>query len=299
MFNTEIFPSTFIYIIIFTVLLLVGAINLIQKWNKTDRNYYLKYTALWLSGLIYNLVEGLLPDKNFPIAILPQNIIAWTIGIVVAYHYLVFLKTEYHVEFHKKNIPLNTIGMVALLLFVLLFILPYTITKSIEQSRVFFVAFFLIALFIANLFFVRQLYKRVKKEQNIFLKIHSFNGILGFIGLFSLPFTIMAFGDNQLIEQTAFSFGFFAVSIDYFFYYKRKEEFKKTVSFENLTNREGEILKIMLENPELKYSQLSDILNISEKTLSTHLSNIYKKTDLNSKKDIEELSEGFRRSVVA
>lgn len=299
MFNTEIFPSTFIYIILFTVLLLVGVINLIQKWDKSDRNYYLKYTALWTSGLMYNLVEGLLPDKNFPLGILPQNIIAWTVGIVVAYHFLVFLKTEYHVEFLKKDIPMNTIGMVALLLFVLLFILPYTITKSIEQSRVFFVAFFLIVLFIANLFFVRQLYQRMKKEANIFLKIHSFNGILGFVGLFSLPFTILAFGDNQVIEQTAFSFGFFAVSFDYFFYHKRKEEFKKTISFENLTNRESEILKVMLENPELKYAQISDMLNISEKTLSTHLSNIYKKTDINSKKDIEELSEGFRKSVVA
>ncbi|WP_410691147.1 LuxR C-terminal-related transcriptional regulator [Chryseobacterium sp. SIMBA_038] len=41
------------------------------------------------------------------------------------------------------------------------------------------------------------------------------------------------------------------------------------------------------------------MLNISEKTLSTHLSNIYRKTELNSKKDIEELSEGFRNSILA
>jgi len=299
MFNTEIYPSTFIYIVIFTILLFVGICNLFQKWKKRDRNFYSKYTALWMSGLTYNLVEGLLPDKNLPIGIMPQNIIAWTVGILVAYHFLVFLKNEYNVEFQKKDIPLTTVGMIALLLFVLLFILPYTITKSIEQSRVFFVSFFLIAIFVANLFFINQLYRRMKDEKNRYLKVHSINGIIGFIGLFSLPFTILLFGDNQLIEQSFFSLGIFAVSIDYFLYHKRKEEFKKVISFENLTNREGEILRVMLENPELKYSQISDMLNISEKTLSTHLSNIYKKTELNSKKDIEELSDCFRKSVVA
>lgn len=299
MFNTEIYISTFIYIILFAILLFIGTINIIQNWKKTDRTYYSKYTGLWASGLIYNLVEGLLPDPNFSIGTMPQNIIAWTVGILVAYHLLVFLKTEYNVELHRKNIPLNTIGMVSLLLFVLVFILPYTITKSIDQSRVFFLSFFLIALSVANLFFVNQLYKRLKEQENIYLKAHSFNGIFGFLGLFSLPFTILIFGDNQFVEQSFFSLGIFAVSIDYFLYPKRKEEFKKVISFDNLTNREAEILKVMLENPELKYAQISDQLNISEKTLSTHLSNIYKKTDLNSKKDIEELSECFRKSVVA
>jgi|GEM_PF-1547835 len=299
MFNTEIYPSTFIYIVIFTILLFVGIFNLFQKWKKRDRNFYSKYTALWMSGLTYNLVEGLLPDNNLPIGIMPQNIIAWTVGILVAYHFLIFLKNEYNVDFQKKDIPLTTVGMIALLLFVLLFILPYTITKSIEQSRIFFVSFFLIAIFVANLFFINQLYRRMKDEKNRYLKMHSINGIIGFIGLFSLPFTILLFGDNQLIEQSFFSLGIFAVSIDYFLYHKRKEEFKKVISFENLTNREGEILRVMLENPELKYSQISHMLNISEKTLSTHLSNIYKKTELNSKKDIEELSDCFRKSVVA
>lgn len=299
MFNTEIYPSTFIYIIIFSILLFIGIFNLIQKWNKKDKNFYVKYTALWTSGLTYDLVEGLLPDHNIPIGIMPQNIIAWTVGILIAYHFLVFLKNEYNVEFQKKDIPLTTVGMIALLLFVLLFILPYTITKSIEQSRVFFVSFFLIAIFVANMFFINQLYRRMKNEKNRYLQIHAINGIIGFIGLFSLPFTILLFGDNQLIEQSFFSLGIFAVSVDYFLYHKRKEEFKKAISFENLTNREGEILKVMLENPQLKYSQISDMLNISEKTLSTHLSNIYKKTELNSKKDIEELSDCFRKSVVA
>lgn len=299
MFNTEIYITTFIYIVLFAILLLVGNINIFQNWKKTDRTYYMKYAGLWASGLLYNLVEGLLPDPNFSIGIMPQNIIAWTVGILVAYHFLVFLKTEYNVELYRKNIPLNTVGMVSLLLFVLLFILPYTITKSIDQSRVFFLSFFLIALSVGNLFFVNQLYKRLKEQENIYLKAHSFNGIFGFLGLFSLPFTILIFGDNQFVEQSFFSLGIFAVSIDYFLYPKRKEEFKKAISFDNLTNREAEILKMMLENPELKYAQISDQLNISEKTLSTHLSNIYKKTDLNSKKDIEELSECFRKSVVA
>lgn len=108
----------------------------------------------------------------------------------------------------------------------------------------------------------------------------------------------MIFGDNQFIEQTFFSLGFFVLSLDYFLYPLRKKEIKKSISFEKLSVRETEILMMLLDNPNLKYSELSKILNISEKTLSTHLSNIYKKIEIKSKKEIQEISKMYKDSLV-
>nr|WP_276590706.1 MULTISPECIES: helix-turn-helix transcriptional regulator [unclassified Chryseobacterium] len=74
---------------------------------------------------------------------------------------------------------------------------------------------------------------------------------------------------------------------------------KKHIPFEKLSARETEILKLLLENPNLKYAEISGMLNISEKTLSTHLSNIYKKVEIKSKKEIKELSKVYRDSIMA
>ena len=107
------------------------------------------------------------------------------------------------------------------------------------------------------------------------------------------------FGDNQVIEQSSFSFGFFILAIDFFLYDLRKKELKKNIPFADLSARENEILKILLDNPDLKYAQISEQLNISEKTLSAHLNKIYKKIGIKSKKEINELSKSIRESIMS
>jgi Response regulator containing a CheY-like receiver domain and an HTH DNA-binding domain len=49
----------------------------------------------------------------------------------------------------------------------------------------------------------------------------------------------------------------------------------------NLTRREKEILSYWALN--LTYKQIADLLNISNKTVRTHISNIYSKLGINSK----------------
>lgn len=293
MFNTEIYPSTFVYILIFIILIAIASVQLWYGRKKKDRGYYIKYLILMVSGLIYNTVEGLLPDPNFNINIMAQNILAWTTGVIIAFHYLGFLKNEYGLVFLKK-ISFEFIGISILFMLIILFILPYIITQSLETSRHIFLSFSLAFLLLCLFIVFKQQFKKFEEHTNILFKIHDVNGFLGFLGLVSLPVSILLFGDNQVIEQTCFSFGFFIVSFDFFLYPKRKEEIKKNISFDKLSAREAEILKMLLNAPNLKYSEISSQLNISEKALSSHLSSIYKKTGLKSKKEIEELSKSFR-----
>ena len=115
--------------------------------------------GLLFSGLIYNLAEGLLPDKNFKFDIISQNILAYTIGLIVAFHYLFYVKTEYKITFPIK-ISYSMIGIITLLILILLFILPYTITKSLSYSRIFFIGFFLMTLALASIIVIsRQIVK--------------------------------------------------------------------------------------------------------------------------------------------
>ncbi|WP_449399354.1 helix-turn-helix transcriptional regulator [Chryseobacterium wanjuense] len=73
---------------------------------------------------------------------------------------------------------------------------------------------------------------------------------------------------------------------------------KKTIPFEKLSTRETEVLKLLLEDPNLKYSEISQMLNISEKTLSTHLSNIYRKIEIKNKKEIHEISKIYKNTII-
>lgn len=278
---------------IFVLLIIVVSLQLISVWKRRDKNYYLKFLCLLISGLIYNSVEGLLPDKDFGINIISQNIFAWIIGVGVAFHYYTFIKKEYGLIFIKE-FSLSTLGVFVLLTLIILFILPYTITESLNYSRIYFLTFILAFLSSVIILVIKQQIKKFKTHKNIIFKVHDIIGILSFLGLISLPLNILIFGDNQFIEQTFFSLGFFIMSVDYFLYPLRKKEIKKGIQFEKLSVRETEILKLLLENPNLKYSELSKILNISEKTLSTHLSNIYKKIEIKSKKEIQEMSKKYK-----
>lgn len=297
MFNTEMNFSTFLYIIIFVLLIIIVSIQLTLVWRRRDRRFYLKFLGLICSGLIYNAVEGLLPDKNLGVNIMSQNIFAWMVGVGIAYHYFTFIKKEYNLNFIKE-FSLSTIAIFAMLTLIILFILPYTITGSLSYSRICFLTFILVLLSLTIILVGRHQIKKLKKHKNIIFKIHDIMGILSFLGLISLPLTILIFGDNQLIEQTFFSLGFFIVSIDYFLYPFRKKEIKKSIPFEKLSVRESEILMMLLDDPNLKYAELSQRLNISEKTLSTHLSNIYKKTEIKGKKEIQEMSKIYKDSLI-
>lgn len=290
MFNTEIYPSTLVYIFICIVLITIVSIRIWLARKRCDRSYYIKHLGLLLFVLIYNIVGGLFPDPGFGFNLMAQNIFIWTVGLPAAFYYFAYLKNEYNLVFFK-GISLEAIGIFTLFMFIVLFILPYIVFQSLDVSRPLFLSFFLIVLLFALATSAQQQYKKYKDHTSKLFKIHCINGILGFIGLISLPATILLFGDNQLIEHTCFSLGCFILSVDFFLYHKRNREIKNSICLDKLSTREIEVFSLLLNEPHLKYAEISQKLNISEKTLSSHLCNIYKKTGLRNKKEIEELSK--------
>ncbi|WP_114820748.1 helix-turn-helix transcriptional regulator [Chryseobacterium sp. KLBC 52] len=295
MFVFGIHISTIIYVLIFLILIILVATNLLIRLNQKDKPYYIRFLLLLIAGLIYNIVEELFPDKNSPLDLITQYIISYTTGLASAIYFVSYLIKEYEVRFVRR-VDLFMTGAIILFIFICSFIIPLTLTKSINISRYIFLSIILVILLVNTISIIKNQYLKFKSNKEFFLKVHSINGAIGFLSIVLFVFTILASSGNQFIVQTFYTLGFFIVSIDYFLYPLRKKEIKKSIPFEKLSVREAEVLMILLENPNLKYAELSQRLNISEKTLSTHLSNIYKKTEIKGKKEIHEMSNIYKDS---
>lgn len=284
MFNTQIYLSTFICIVVLIFNMIFICIDLPK--NKQQRIFYFRVLTLLFFGLSYNIVSGILPDSNIPINLLSQNIIAFSIGISSAAYFLYFLKNEYGIQL---SINLEKTFLIIALGFVFFFVIPYTITDDLNLSRNLFLLLpsGILSASVFNEY--KSCISKYKEGQNKLVKTHILIGMFSLLSLLSLPVTILLFGDNQLIEHLCYSFGFFIISIDYQLFFKRivkNDIIYNLLLVEKLTQREREIYKIVIENPFLKYTEISCQLYISEKTISTHMSNIYKKLEVKDKKHL-------------
>lgn len=293
MFGTQIHVITFIFIVIEGILLIFSSVRLFHKRNDSSR---LRYTLFTLLFLAYNIASGLIPDENLGINRLSQDYIAFTIGIACALFFLYYIYKEYRIK-PLRILSIKPVIYISVIDFILLFIIPYSITDDLNLSRNLFLIvplLFTIAI-VVNVFAV--LIKRLKFQKYKYQIMRTLCGIGGVVCLMLLPTVIIIFGDNQPIEHTSFSMGHIFLTIAYLISVnKRYEASKKIIMSENsepfilnrLTDREREIAILIIENPKYTYQQLSVIVHINDKTFSKHVSNIYKKLEL-QQKNKEEL----------
>ena len=78
-----------------------------------------------------------------------------------------------------------------------------------------------------------------------FRKFHAVAGLLGLFSVVSVPATMLLLGDNQSIEQSLFTIGYFFIGIEYFFY---KGKGRNWGFLSDLTERETEIVNLIIEN---------------------------------------------------
>lgn len=277
-FGTEMHLVTFVYICIIFLNFFPVIFNIIQKKNKL---YHLRFCFLLLAIFFNNLSSGLLPDKNFSINVLSQNIIAYTVGLITTIYYYHYIHTDYNIRV-IRYLNLNFILIILEFNLILFFIIPYTITENLRLSRNFFL---ITPLFIITIVFFNTTFYEIKKfmiTNGANQKFHIIAGIMGLFSICSLPVVMFFLGDKQAIEQSFFTIGLFFLTVSYYI------SPEKTLEKQNgtLTAREKEIFDIVLKNPELKYSEYSVLLFISEKTFSTHMSNIYKKLNVKNKKEL-------------
>lgn len=279
MFGSEIKFVTFIYICTLLFILVIVFVGILK--TKGNKNFNYKFFILTLSVLLNNISSGLFPDKNLKINILSQNIIAYTIGLVTIAYYAYYLSLYYNLTF-RSYLKFNYIIIFLSVNLVVGFIIPYTITDNLQISRRIFLVFPVLLIFLLLYIIYKSQFSSYFGFKNKYEEFHSLAGLAGIISVVSVPITMLLLGDDQTVEQTLFTLGYFFICIEYFLY---KNSIQQVYSYD-LTDRESEILNLIINDKKIKYTEISIKLNISEKTVSTHLSNIYKKVDVKSKKEL-------------
>lgn len=294
MFGTEMHLVTFIISLSQLIIFPFQWINFLAR--KKDKS---RLRLLWLTAifLVYNVFSGLFPDVNLFIPIIIQNILAYVIGIVLAVYFVYYIYKEFDV-LPFKFLSVRHITIILSLTFLLLFLLPYVFSHDLVFSRHLFI---IVPLILAFWFFYKMLkeltriYRATNEHQEHFRnRIYAAN--VGLLSICSLPILIL-FGDYQTVEQLCVNTGYFVIVIAYVknLIYESNLEYKLLEKLEaqnnsipqkqyhfkdrfnnlGLTKREEEIVKFILEGHN--YKQIAQILNITEKTVSKHTSNIFKK----------------------
>ncbi|MDR1926935.1 MAG: helix-turn-helix transcriptional regulator [Endomicrobium sp.] len=115
--------------------------------------------------------------------------------------------------------------------------------------------------------------------------------------LFMLLFFILTVEEPEQTHLHAliYNLSFVSLFIGFVFSKKNKLSIKDFSIVQNLSEREKEVFFYFIENPEKKYTDISSELSISEKTVSTHLSNIYKKLNVRDKNELLKVYSGVSK----
>lgn len=294
MFGTSIHWTTFFYLLLDTVIVLFTLYYSTRK----DSSGYKRFLSLGILFINYNLTGGFLPIENFPGPLILQYIITYGAAIALCIYIVYYLYKEYDIVVLKYNSSIRNLTILVSGSFIILFLVPYFFTYSLDSSRL----LFTIPISILAFVFLGMFYGRISNPSNSNEYILRRNrlSIISVTSIALLP--ILTFiGDFQWLTFTVMNAAFYAITIIeidrhlYFLENKTKmyEVFAMNkeqainsadtkIIYENLTRREIEITLSILSN--VSYKQIAKDLFIAESTVSKHASNIYKKTGVKNRR---------------
>lgn len=295
--GTEMYMVTFVITMFELAMLFFQTIYFLERPNDTKR---LLFLILLVSFVLYNLTSGLLPDADFPVPVSIQNVAAYFCAFATSMYFVYY----YYKAFNLKRLKFFvTFGSAIFLFcpFLFLFVLPYFITGSLELSR----KLVVVVPFLYGIAFIFAttrafIFKFKEREYSERTKLELVvGGYLALLSWLALPI-IVYFGDYQVLEQSVTNSGFLIMSIVYVrssIYQSRKEYnmlLGKIKSLEQqvesncekykLTNRESEIVRLIAKG--LPYKIIAAELEISEKTVAKHVSNIFSKVSAGNKVEL-------------
>lgn len=254
----------------------------------------LRFLVLTACFINYNIWSGLLPDSSIGISLFFQSIIEYTSGIVLACYYYFYLVVELRMAqekyFNVKNLIIILFG-----LFFIFIIGNFFFDKLGLAQQVFLFA----AILVSVMFCVKTIKllvgtKNNMSEDNMPHRLMLVSGYVGIIFMASMPINVF-FGDVQILDVGLVNVSFILAFYAYFRYQtyldKLRHELIESVNANaykpklktsyNLSERELEVADLILK--DIKFFAISEKLNIAEKTVSKHASNIYRKTETHNK----------------
>jgi DNA-binding CsgD family transcriptional regulator len=295
--NTEMRMVTFVITSFEVIMLLFQIVYFLER--KSDRKRLL-YLILLIAMILYNVCSGFLPDEDFPVPITLQNVVAYLVAFCTSMYFVWY----FYKAFDLKRLRFfATYGSIFFLFlpFALLFVVPYLATGNLDLSRQLTVVIpflygvaFIVATTRAFVFKFRQKEYSDKLKRELVIAAY-----LALICWVTLP-VIVFFGDFQVLEHSVTNAGFLVMTVVYvktmihqsrreYAMLQMSEQSRKDLVDRNcksygLTLRETEIVNLLSKGQP--YKIIGVTLNISEKTVAKHISNIFAKTGVSNKVEL-------------
>ncbi|PQV51447.1 regulatory LuxR family protein [Jejuia pallidilutea] len=259
--------------------------------NKSNNTSF-RYLILAILFLLYNLLNGLLPDTSLPGPLFIQYIITYSISIIMCIYLVWYLYKEFNIITPNRFFKIKNLIWLLSFTFVFLFILPFYFTNSLNSARSLFLVFptFLSVTFLV--YFFMTIKKEVKRQR--YFKIQTYLGLTSILSIILLPL-LTYFGDFQPITQPLVTMAFFLVTTmeinSYLYRLKNTYILKRNIGKEyNFTNRENEIAIQILKRKS--YKEISNNMFIAYGTVRKHASNLFVKSNVSSKEEfIDKFNE--------
>ena len=294
MFGTSIHWTTFFYLLVDTIIVLIAVIQNLKLKRLSLR----RYITLGLLYIAYNLTGGFLPTDYFPEPIIVQYIITYGVAIALCVYIIYYLYKDYDIEFLKFGSTIPNIAILVGCSFILLFLIPYFLTNSLDSARF----LFTIPISIIAFIFLGLFYRRISNldNPNSFVSKRNRLAIISICCVALLPI-LTVIGDYQWLTFTVMNLAFYSITAieinRYICFLKNKPEIlevfaftkeqsnealKTKIIYGDLTRREVEIALFILRG--LTYKEIAKDLFIAENTVSKHASNIFRKTAVKNRR---------------
>lgn len=280
MYNTNLHIVTLIYIITETFIILFSTVIIIKEYKK----FTLRFLILSLLCISYNFSNGLIPNSDFMVDIRSQYYFTFAIGVITASYLFYYIHTNHGLKIFNREFVFKIItGFVVW--YMISFVSLYSFTNNLMLCRyVFF--FYPIAISFYWFYKFKRWFNKIN-ENNLteYKKLMIYTGVVGMLFLFVFPAILIASEENQWLERTVFNMAYFSVT---FFFIKKTISERDLITRINdnnyiLTKREMEVVLKIYENKSKTYKELSEDMNISLSTFTTHTTKIYKAFNLNNK----------------
>lgn len=258
-----------------------------RRKSKTLNFFFIGYTLFSLNGIANVVIEI---TKYEPLPILIITLLTHYISIsffIMSVLYLIDIKS-------LKKVRFIYIGLVLFLfLSFCLYIINFELKGINNQfvnlvfSFIFLVNFCL--LWLQPILLIINIKKFTGTNRKMVIEVIIFT-FLFLVVVFMENFTSILFPQYH---STIFEIpGLFLLnisivylSIKYGFFAKGKKDLEATLQTLELTNREKDICRLLLEN--LPYKEIAGKLSISVDTVKTHVSNLYKKNGFKNRKELQ------------
>jgi DNA-binding CsgD family transcriptional regulator len=297
--NTEMYMVTFWITAFEIIMLFFQVVHYLQRTSDKKRLFYL---ILLVMMITHNMCSGFMPDKNIPISIVTQNIIAFLGGFTMSMYFVYYFYRTFELD-RLRFFALYGSLLFLIAPFVLLFVLPYVITGRLTMARqlTVVVPFFYGVSFVyaTTRAFIHKFKKQRLNKQKAYPREMVVAAYIALLCWVTLP-VIVFFGDFQVLQHSVTNSGFLMMTIIYVrsSIVQARQEYEQLqatihtvedlVDFNykrfGFTPREIEVTEQLMKG--IPYKLIAHQLNISEKTINRHVSNAFAKTGATNKVEL-------------